>query len=194
MAAVLAGGTRNAILESATRLFGSQGYAGTTMRDIAGAVGVLPGSLYTHIDGKEALLREIVESGIDKVLALADATVEAGGSPEKQLNALIRGHVEIIAQDPDRTLVVFHQWRFLSGQELDRIIEKRRRYESVITTMVVEGMSSDFSDDLDRKVAVKSLLGALNWTAEWYRSDGPESATEIGTHLADTLILGLKRR
>ena len=55
-------GTRGSILEEATRLFGAQGYTGTTMRDIAAAVGVLPGSLYAHIDGKETLLLEIVEA------------------------------------------------------------------------------------------------------------------------------------
>jgi Bacterial regulatory proteins, tetR family len=45
------------------RLFGARGCTGTTMRDIAAAVGVLPGSLYAHVDGKETLLREIAKRG-----------------------------------------------------------------------------------------------------------------------------------
>ena len=57
---------RAAIFSSATRLFGEQGYPGTSMRDIARAVGLLPGSLYAHIQSKEAVLLEIIEGGVDR--------------------------------------------------------------------------------------------------------------------------------
>ncbi|CAN5227577.1 TetR/AcrR family transcriptional regulator [soil metagenome] len=195
MAAVLSGGTRNAILEAATRLFGGQGYAGTTMRDIASAVGVLPGSLYTHIDGKETLLREIVESGIDKFLGLGYAAVAGDDSAEIRLRNLIKGHVAIIAQNPDRTLVVFHQWRFLTGEQLARVVEKRRQYELIISTVIEDGFTSGgFDSRLERNIAVKSMLGALNWTAEWFRPDGPETAAEIGDQMADVIVNGLKTR
>ena len=149
MATTLAGGTRNAILEAATRLFGGQGYAGTTMRDIASAVGVLPGSLYTHIDGKETLLREIVETGIDKFLGLGYAAVAGEDVAEVHLRNLIKGHVAIIAQNPNRTLVVFHQWRFLTGEQLAKVVEKRRQYEVIITTVIEDGFKDgefDISD------------------------------------------------
>ncbi len=56
-------------MDAAMHLFGKQGYSGTSMRDIAGAVGVLPGSLYAHIASKEALLVDIVEGGINRFLA-----------------------------------------------------------------------------------------------------------------------------
>jgi len=61
---VKSSGTREVIADVAVRLFGEHGYTGTTMRDIAEAVGVLPGSLYAHIDSKETLLLEIVKDGI----------------------------------------------------------------------------------------------------------------------------------
>ena len=51
---------------SQVQLFGARTYAATSMRDISEAVGILPGSLYSHINSKEALLFEIVESGIER--------------------------------------------------------------------------------------------------------------------------------
>jgi AcrR family transcriptional regulator len=165
------------------------------MRDIATAVGVLPGSLYTHIDGKETLLLEIVEGGIDKFLALGYAAVAGPGNAEERLRALIRGHVAIVAQNAERTLVVFHQWRYLTGDNLDRIVEKRRQYELIMTTVVQDGSREGlFSSKLHLKTAVLGLLGALNWTAEWYKPDGPDSAEEIGERLADAIMFGLKAR
>lgn len=189
------GTTRGSILEEATRLFGAQGYTGTTMRDIATAVGVLPGSLYTHIDGKETLLLEIVEAGIDKFLALGYAAVAGPGSAEQRLRALIKGHVGIVAQNAERTLVVFHQWRYLTGENLGRIVEKRRQYEVIMTTVVEDGRREGmFSPKLDLRTSVLGLLGALNWTAEWYKPDGPDSGDVIGERLADAILLGLKER
>ena len=60
-AAPQSSGQREVIRLNAIQLFGKQGYTGTSMRDIAGAVGVLPGSLYAHIASKEALLVDIVD-------------------------------------------------------------------------------------------------------------------------------------
>ncbi len=188
-------GTRGSILEEATRLFGAQGYTGTTMRDIAAAVGVLPGSLYAHIDGKETLLLEIVEAGIDKFLALGYAAVAGSGSAEDRLRQLIKGHVAIVAQNAERTLVVFHQWRYLTGENLARVVEKRRQYEVIMTTVVEDGRREGvFNHKLDLRTSVLGLLGALNWTAEWYKPDGPDTGEEIGARLADSLLLGLKDR
>src|SRR3954465_3398213 len=116
------GRAREQILEAATRLFSQKGYAGTTMRDIAKAVGVLPGSLYAHIDGKETLLLEIVESGIDRFLAAA-ADLEPNAEASDRMRSAIKAHVRVVAENPQRTLVVFHQWRFLAGPNRARIVD-----------------------------------------------------------------------
>jgi AcrR family transcriptional regulator len=184
---------RESILGVATQLFSEAGYAGTTMRDIAKAVGVLPGSLYAHIDGKETLLLEIVESGIDRFLAAA-ADLEGTAEASDRMRSAIKAHVRVVAENPQRTLVVFHQWRFLSGPNRSRIVDKRRRYEDAFTKIVGDGVETGaFSRQLDRKVAVLSILGSLNWTAEWFRPDGPADADEIGDRLADTILWGLLR-
>ena len=188
-------GTRESILEEATRLFGAQGYTGTTMRDIAAAVGVLPGSLYAHIDGKETLLLEIVEAGISQFLAAANAVAAGTGDPEERLRQLIKGHVAIVAQNAERTLVVFHQWRYLTGENLSLVVGKRRQYEAIMTTLVEDGRRAGiFNPDLDLKTSVLGLLGALNWTAEWYKPGGPDTGEQIGERLADSVLLGLRNR
>jgi len=188
-------GTRESILEEATRLFGAQGYTGTTMRDIAAAVGVLPGSLYAHIDGKETLLLEIVEAGIGQFLAVANAVAAGSGDPEERLRQLIKGHVAIVAQNAERTLVVFHQWRYLTGENLSLVVGKRRQYEAIMTTLVEDGRRAGiFNPDLDLKTSVLGLLGALNWTAEWYKPGGPDTGEQIGERLADSVLLGLRNR
>jgi TetR/AcrR family transcriptional regulator, cholesterol catabolism regulator len=184
---------RDSILGVATDLFSETGYAGTTIRDIAKVVGVLPGSLYAHIDNKETLLLEIVETGIDRFLAAA-AAVDSTLPQAERMRLTIRAHIGVVAEHPQRTLVVFHQWRYLTGVNRARIVDKRRRYEDVYKTIMSSGIASgDFSANLDAKIAVLSILGALNWSAEWYNPDGPQGPEEIGDHLADSLLWGILR-
>jgi AcrR family transcriptional regulator len=120
---------RDPILEAATDLFSESGYTGTTIRDIATVVGVLPGSLYAHIANKETLLLEIVETGIDRFLAVT-ASLDPTASPVELMRLAIKAHVDVVAENPPRTLVVFHQWRYLTGSNRARIVDKRRRYDS----------------------------------------------------------------
>jgi AcrR family transcriptional regulator len=182
---------RDSILEVATTLFSETGYNGTTIRDIAKVVGVLPGSLYAHIDNKETILLEIVESGIDRFLAAAEAIDAEAGSAE-MMRLAIRAHMSVVAENPQRTLVVFHQWRYLTGSSRTRIIGKRRRYEDLYKTIMTKGVESgDFNETLDSKVAVLAILGALNWTAEWYSPGGPQGPGDIADLLADSLLTGI---
>lgn len=187
--------SREAVFAAATRLFGERGYAGTTIRDIAQTVGILPGSLYAHISSKEDLLLEIIEGGVDRFVAAADAVAASGHPPEEALRAAIRGHLEIVAENPDRTLIVFHQWRFLSEDHQARLLEKRDHYEDFFLRTMKAGIADGtFDGMLNAKAAVLSILGALNWTPEWFSPDGPIAPHEMAEQIADSLLRGTLRR
>jgi AcrR family transcriptional regulator len=183
---------RETILDAATQLFGASGYTGTTMRDLANAVGVLPGSLYAHIDNKESLLIEIVEDGIDRFLAAVRPIAAKSGPADQRMRDAIKAHVQVVAENPERTLVVFHQWRFLGGRNRTRIVRKRGQYESLFSAIQQDGIDSGiFNAELDPRIAVLTVLGALNWTPEWFSPEGPASAGDVGDRLADALLSGL---
>ncbi|MCB2050927.1 MAG: TetR family transcriptional regulator [Novosphingobium sp.] len=186
------GGPRQAILNAAIRLFGKQGYTGTSMRDIANEVGVLPGSLYAHIQSKEALLVEIVADGIGRFLGAIRSHVDAGATSKERLRRMIIAHLEVVADNPERSLVVFHQWRFLSEANLPEAIERRRAYEKAFIDVIQAGVDAgEFRARLDKRLAVFTILGALNWAPEWYSPQGKLGPREIGETIADTLISGI---
>lgn len=187
-----AANAREVILDTAIRLFSERGYTGTTMRDIAEEVGVLPGSLYAHIKGKEELLAEIVTTGIKQFLDLQKAVETSNNSPEEKLRQVIKSHIGIAARDPERTLVVFHQWRFLAEPNRSSAVKMRRQYAKMITDILVEHAQS-IGRDLDNHIKIQcfTVLGALNWTPEWYDPNGPLSPDQLGDLMADSLIGGL---
>ncbi len=186
-------GPRAAILDAAMHLFGKQGFTGTSMRDIAGAVGVLPGSLYAHIASKEALLVDIVEDGINRFLAAVRPHAESQATPVEKLRAMVIAHVAVVAENPERSLVVFHQWRFLGEDNIQAAIGKRRDYEQAFIDVIEDGMKAGaFRAELNRRIAVLTILGALNWTPEWLSPEGKLSPEDVGEVIADTLLVGVR--
>jgi AcrR family transcriptional regulator len=186
------GKRRVVIMNVAMHLFGKQGFNGTSMRDIANAVGLLPGSLYAHIESKEALLLEIVADGIGRFLAAVEPHVASSGNPLDRLRKMIIAHVEVVADNPERSQVVFHQWRFLSPEYLPEAIERRKRYETCFVEVIEEGVKMGLiRSDLNHRIAVLSILGAVNWTPEWFSPNGRLSAAEVGDLMANTLLGGI---
>lgn len=179
------------IYREATRLFGDRGYTGTSMRDIAKAVGMLPGSLYAHIESKESLLFAIIEGGVDHFNHVLDDVRATSSDPRVLLREAIKAHVRVVAENPDRTLIVFHQWRYLGDENKARLLDKRARYERFFTETLHAGVRAGvFDPGLDVRMVVFGLLGALNWTPEWFSPTGPSTADEVGERLADALLNG----
>ena len=180
------------IIDVAMHLFGEQGYTGTTMRDIAKAVGVLPGSLYAHIVSKETLLVEIVDKGIRRFLSEVEPHASSRRTATSRMRSAIKAHIKVVADNPQRSLVVFHQWRFLGEDSRVAAIEKRRIYERAFIRILDDGIKSgEFNPALNSRISVLSILGALNWSAEWYSPTGSATPGELGDMIADTLLGGL---
>ena len=183
---------RDAIVNMAMHLFGKQGFTGTSMRDIANAVGLLPGSLYAHIQSKEALLLDIVADGIGRFIAAVEPFAGEGLDAVERLRRMIIAHVEVVADNPERSQVGFHQWRFLGADNQPQAVERRRAYEAMFVAVLEEGMAAGrFRANLNRRIAVLTILGALNWTPEWFSPDGRLSAAEVGDLMADALLGGI---
>jgi AcrR family transcriptional regulator len=179
-------------MDAAMHLFGKQGYSGTSMRDIASAVGVLPGSLYAHIASKEMLLVDIVADGISRFLAAVQPIAASDADPAARMRAMIVSHVVVVADNPERSQVVFHQWRFLGEGSVQAAIAKRQEYEQAFITVLGEGIRTGaFRADLNLRIAVFTILGALNWSPEWLSPGGKLLPEVVGGLIADTLLTGI---
>jgi AcrR family transcriptional regulator len=81
--------TRQAILDAALDLFAEKGYFGTSLRDVAGAVGVRESALYNYFAGKEALFDALLtahqDSKAERLTPLIEAPITDGRSLLLQL-------------------------------------------------------------------------------------------------------------
>jgi AcrR family transcriptional regulator len=180
--------TRRAELtRAAARLFAQKGYHGTSVGDLAEALGLQKGSLYTHIDSKAELLWEVAREGAEAFHAALDALPEDGPVLER-IRAALRAHLRVVAEQLDIATVFVREWRYLEGDRRDQFVAERRRYEERIRGLFREGREvGELRTDLDDATAALLALSAANWAYTWLRpgADTDELADRFTAQLLD---------
>lgn len=175
------------ILTAAEQLFSQSGYHRTSMRDLAKAVNLQGGSLYTHISSKEEVLWEIVNRAADQFIAGAES-VSTDLLPAERVAALVAVHLSVIAREIQHATIFFHEWRFLSPERRAAILARRDEYQAYFRRAIEDGVASGAFQAGDPELATLFVLSALNWACQWYRPDG-RLALEDLTHEYSALIL-----
>jgi len=160
------------VLDAAARLFCRQGFEGTKIRDIAGAAGMLPGSLYCHFATKEDLLVAVYLRGVEQICAAVEAAVRPLADPWARLEAACVAHLEAILRDDDYARVVVRVRPADVPGAASRLVAPRDRYEALWAALVA---ALPLPRRTDRRALRLMLLGALNWAQNWYRPDGAAS-------------------
>lgn len=183
---------RDQILEVAASLFSTNGYHGTSMQHLAEGLGILRGSLYAHIDSKEDLLFEIVDRGADRFLTRMNEVAASDAPATEKLKDAIEAHVAIVAEQMDAATVFLNDWKFLTGARRRKVLEKRRRYESLVTQIVSEGIAAGaLRPELDARLAARMLLSIVNWLYQWYDPKGKLSPRQIASRFGEMIVFGL---
>ena len=180
---------------TATELFQERGYAATSMRDMAQALGIEAASLYSHIKSKEEILQNICFRMAQKFFrAMDEAFANAPATAEEKLEKAIVAHIKVITEDTSASAVFFSEWRHLSEPHLSEFLQMRERYEGIFYSILKEGVENREFIALDIKFSVLTILSALNWTHNWFKPSGKMSAEEIGQRLASVMLNGLKQK
>jgi AcrR family transcriptional regulator len=160
--------TRRAELtRQAARLFAERGYHGTSIGDLAKALGVQKGSLYAHIASKQDLLYETMREGADAFHAALDAIPEDAKVSER-IRLALRAHLRVVAEQLDVATVFIREWRYLEGERATEFLAERRRYEERFRALFREGRElGELRTDLDDQAAVLLVLSAANWAYTW---------------------------
>jgi AcrR family transcriptional regulator len=167
---------RTELTRVAARLFAEKGYHGTSVGDLAEALGVQKGSLYAHIESKADLLWEVAREGAAAFHAALDAVPEEGPVVER-IRAALRGHLGVVAGQLDVATVFVREWRYLEGERRDQFLAERRRYEERFRGLFREGRElGELRTDLDDSTAALLALSAANWAYTWLRPGSETNA------------------
>lgn len=188
--------TRQRVLDAAAKVFREQGYSNARLVDIAELAGIQGGSLYYHFDGREELVAEVLRLGIETSFQQVQEALRqlpADATPFERLETTIRAHVLCQLAISDYASA---QAR-IAGQVPPHILKghqaDKRKYGEFWNSLLEAAVDAgEVRGDIDLFTARMLVLGALNWTAEWYRPKRGRSAEAIANDAVALLLDGLR--
>lgn len=185
---------RQLILEEAAKLFRQKGFGGTSMRDLAGEVGIEAASMYNHIKSKDEILELIcfrVSSTYISQLAEIEAT---DASYVEKIKALIRLHIRLMIEDGAAVSVGNHDWKYLREPALTEFKQARKQYEKGFAALIEQGIAAGEFQPVNVSVALFTILSAVRWVELWYRPGRELSAEELEANIITMLLTGLEKK
>jgi len=185
-------GTRDRILAAAATVLSQKGYAGTRLADISALADLRTPAVYYYFDSREHLISEVMTVGQRNVLEYVEGALDALGPDATSLARLdraVEAHLEVELSQSDFATAVTR-----NGGQLPEGLQEGFRADGHRYFAIWDGILADLDRDgllkpgLDRRVARMLVLGALNWTAEWFDPQHGELGELVAT--ARTMLRG----
>jgi AcrR family transcriptional regulator len=180
------------VLDAAAHVFRRRGFGGATVREVAQAAGMLPGSLHYRYPSKEALLLDLMERALNRVLAGGRAAVESARDPVERLRLALRAHLEQLLSGDDDFYVLLYDWRSLQGAAMHAMLRLRGRYEQFWDDLLQDAIRDGWArPGIDPELVRQFGFGALNWVAQWRQENDPRTPEKIADAFWSYLAFGL---
>ena len=181
-----------AIRTAAVELFSEKGYEATSVRDLAGAVGIQPASLYAHFRGKEDVLLAVIDEAAGRFeTRWKDALTDSDTSVLDRLRRVLRAHIGAITEDLNAAAVFLHEWRALDPKRRRKVLARRDQYERWMLDLLEEGVASGELRALDVHLTAKAAFSLANGVHTWYRPSGPLTSDDIADRYFELLVGGI---
>ena len=178
---------REQLMLAAARVLNEKGYEAASLREICAAAGILPGSLYYHFKSKEDLFVSLHAEGFRQLNEAVDTAIARESDAWSRLEAACAAHLTLLVGAADVSLVggtsLFHRARSPLQRRLNR---DRDAYEERFRQMIA---ALRLPAQVDQTLVRLNLLGALNWTRNWYRP-GRKSPRELAHQLVQKILRG----
>jgi TetR/AcrR family transcriptional regulator, cholesterol catabolism regulator len=181
------------ILAGASEVFRAKGYAQSTLRDVAEAVGIDRASLYYYVSSKEDLLIELVREPLTNIEKRINAILSKPEPPDQMLRNAIVSHLESYEAGWPESFVFLSQNIEELGRSANDFAELAKRYHAALMRIIRDGQHAGvFRADVDASVVMHGILGMCNWVHRWYHPSGRNSLSEIGEMFASMIIDGVR--
>ena len=179
---------RGRLLLGAAYLFHKQGYAKTTVRELAQFIGIQSGSLFHHFKTKDDILANVMEQTIIYNHACLQSAIATSNDPERQLKALIKAELEAISGDTGAAMAVLvYEWFALSPENQKNLLKLRNDYEGIWLD-VIQTLHAQNKIKHDPFIWRRLIGGSIAWTVTWYNPEGKISLDDLTQIVLDMAL------
>jgi AcrR family transcriptional regulator len=184
---------RDHVVDVAVKVFTERGYDGTSMANVAEALGVHKSSIYYHVSGKEQLLDDAVKRALNALHGMLAEPGAVEGPAIERLRYVVRRTVDIMVRQLSEVTVLLRirgntpteRWALSRRRDFDRAVQR------IVADAVAEG---DLRSDVDPALATRLIFGMSNSVTEWYQAGGRLSAHDIASAIEAVTFAGLRRQ
>jgi len=181
------------VLDAAAQLFVEQGYAGTTLRQIAAAAGIKAGSIYHHFDSKEALFVAVLNDGMAVMIEAFDETATAlgdTGETDEHVYAHVRAHLSAVFENGPYTTAHVTSFFSAPAEVRSQVVPVRDGYEQKWNELFARLFPHAARSQLGLHRLV--LFGAMNASTEWFDPSGSLSLDELASTICNQFLYGVQ--
>ena len=182
---------RREIIEAAVQLFRKQGYAQTSLNDVAAALDTDRATIYYYVASKKELLHEVAR---DVVAQHAKDALEIQRRKEPapvKLHMLIVALMRSYAANYPYQYVYIQEGMAVNSHGDAHLFKLGQRYERSLVDIISEGVAEGSFSGGDPKIIAYGILGALNWTHRWFNPQGRLSPEQVAQTFSDLFLRGL---
>jgi AcrR family transcriptional regulator len=184
------------VIDIAADVFARQGYARSTVQDVADALGILKGSVYYYIDTKEDLLFRLlleVHEDVDRIRA--DVTAIDGLDPLERLTEYVRVQTAYNLRNVVKISVYYNDIDQLTPERHKEMLARRKRHEDFVVDLIQAGQKKKLIDrSRDARLLSYFVFSTIVWPYQWYRPRGQFKADAIVAACVDYVTHGLSPR
>lgn len=186
---------REQLIDIAAELFDRQGFAQTSINDIARAIGLGRSAVYHYFRNKEEIVAALVEAeALTPSHQLQELIEQAELSPSDRLRRAIVDGVRR-RLDTGSRFILLARLEAQIPEELGPLYNKGRRdIFDFYVRCIADGIASGEFRPVDAKIAAFAVIGMANWTSRWYSPGGRRTPQEIGEAIADMALHALTAR
>ncbi len=184
----------NELLEHAARLFAEQGFANTSLQDIADAMGISRPALYHYVSNKEELLAALVRDVLERVVEILEQARDREDlTPARRVEVALHRIVVNNARNTTRFRLLDRSEPDLPAEIAELHRAARRRVLELLTGLIEDAVSAGAFRPLPARTVALGMLGMANWVAWWYRSAADGDADAVADVLVDVALTGVRR-
>jgi len=179
-------------MKRAAQLFEKNGYAQTSVGDIAQHVGMSKPTIYHYFHSKEEILYSIHDTWTAWLLSEHEATCARIDDPLEQLRELFVAFLEVTKERRAQVRVFFAHFDELKGDYRKRIEERRQELSNTMESLIARSVTAGKLRDVDSRLAMLCISGIFNWAPYWYRPRGGKTPRELADFVFELVIDGLR--
>lgn len=184
---------RRTVLIAAANLFSEKGYAGTSMADLAGSLGISRPALYYYFDSKEEILTSMVEEVTLAIKEMGESMADEKRDPAETLYEMVENNARFVLNNAvlfkviDRSENFFpEKTRLVNAQGTRAIFDKFK-------TVIERGIRSGHFKKMNPSIGAFAVLGIYNWSAWWYHAGGTLSDEEVASQIASMALASVRQ-